>query len=172
MNSADRERVTEAQVERVRKQLADFHPSTPPNSNSRYSLSADVQASVGQRLRSLINRTTVRDVVSFHSRLIVLSSHDSIDTCLLTLQDNSISAVPVADLENRTYLGIVSAFDLAAYLASLFPSKEQAPEQMPNLELKNIVNCSKMSPFLPQPLDTSLAALMKIFCDGCFFWTL
>ncbi|ELR20973.1 CBS domain containing protein [Acanthamoeba castellanii str. Neff] len=146
-------------VKRLREQLADFQPLTPPGSPL-------ATAKVGLRLRALIARTTVRDVVSFHARLIVLEAHDSVDHCLMTLQDNGITAVPILDLENRKYLGMVSALDLAAYVASLFPATEALPEQLPNIELKSIVNFSKMSPFLPQSLDTSLPALMQIFSSG------
>jgi hypothetical protein len=63
-------------VKRLREQLADFQPLTPPSSPL-------ATAKVGLRLRALIARTTVRDVVSFHARLIVLEAHDSVDHCLM-----------------------------------------------------------------------------------------
>jgi hypothetical protein len=67
-------------VKRLREQLADFRPSTPPMNAAGSRVEASV---VGLRLRALIARTTVRDIVSFHSRLIVLEARDSIDHCLM-----------------------------------------------------------------------------------------
>lgn len=76
MKSADSGEAEDVWVKRLREQLTDFQPLTPPGSPL-------ATAKVGLRLRALIARTTVRDVVSFHARLIVLEAHDSVDTCLL-----------------------------------------------------------------------------------------
>ena len=76
VKSADSGEAEDVWVKRLREQLADFKPLTPPGSPL-------ATAKVGLRLRALIARTTVRDVVSFHARLIVLEAHDSVDTCLL-----------------------------------------------------------------------------------------
>jgi hypothetical protein len=76
VKSGDSGEAEDVWVKRLREQLADFQPLTPPGSPL-------ATAKVGLRLRALIARTTVRDVVSFHARLIVLEAHDSVDTCLL-----------------------------------------------------------------------------------------
>jgi len=146
---------------KLKEKFPDFNSTTPPGSPVVPKASA-----VGHQLRLLLSQYTVSQVVSPRRRLILLEAHDTIDHCLMTLQDNGITAVPIVDLQQRKYLGMVSALDLAAYVASLFPQSEELPDKLPNAELESIVNISKMNPFLPQPLSSSLPAVMKIFIQG------
>ncbi|KAL6052765.1 CBS domain containing protein [Balamuthia mandrillaris] len=137
------------------KQRKSKHRKRAASINTRYVSS----------LKRLFAETRIAELVP-ERRLIVLEANDTIDHCLMTLQDNSILAVPIVDLTQNKYLGMVSALDLAAYLASLFPHGEEFPEHLPNKPLKTVVNFSQADPFLPQRMDAPMSDLMALFSQG------
>jgi len=117
-------------------------------------------------VQDLLDITTISQVLSQQRKIIILEANDTLDHCLMVLQENGITAVPIVDLQKQKYIGMVSVLDIAAFLASLFPDAHSCPGSLPNNPLCDVVNFSESTPFLPQPLSLKISSLLTLFSEG------